>query len=80
MRGCRGCVTSSSHHNGRWRVFKVINILLSRQDRWIFFWVVMMPNLCLAAEESSSTTEIGRIMGMFLFGYLVMKFANRRKP
>lgn len=46
----------------------------------VFFWVGMMPNLCLAAEKSSSATDIGRVMGIFLFGYLVMKFANRRKP
>lgn len=52
--------------------------------RWLVpVLTLILPALSLAAEvdqkASAAASGVGRAIGIFLFGYLVMKFMNRNK-
>lgn len=40
--------------------------------------LMVAPAICFA-ESQSTAHSIGRVIGMVFFGYLVLKFLNRKK-
>ena len=50
-----------------------------RYLRWLILCALVWPTWCFANTNESTASGVGKAIGMALFGYLVMRFANRNK-